>query len=384
MVRATVTKIVLVLLTAGLLFWDQGLSTEEQRERAASAQVEPLVAPANREGMTVAMVTLEEGGGADAGGNTFEYLRSKGLWRCRQAYAAVADGENLIKLVDMLLQAEGLLQSDVPERAADYGLGTERTWVVTLHGPQALSDPDGDVLLAVELGNSLPALDGGFVRRPAGPATATDSATAAASAAADDQGSSHVWAIDSDPRALLARDPARAWLPPLLNARLVPPGWPAQGARLARVLIERSDGTQYALVVRDREVSGENQLQGQLPYEWVIVHPDGSEAHPSPDHIIAFTVYLRLATWANMLDPARAEELVTKRLTARLILEATHGDPLVLYFGNPDANGTAPVVNALTQTLHAVTADVVQMLLPDEAALMDATAPNPWGDMLGR
>lgn len=372
MVRATVTKIVLVLLTAGLLFWDQGLSTEEQRERAASAQVEPLVAPDNREGMTVAMVTLEEGGGDDAGGNTFEYLRSKGLWRCRQAYAAVADGENLIKLVDMLLQAEGLLQSNVPERAADYGLGTERSWMVTLHGPQALSDPDGDILLQVELGDSLPALDGGFVRRPAD------------SLSSDGLGDSNVWAIDSDPRALLARDPARAWLPPLLNSRLLPPGWPAQGARLSRVLIERSDGTQYALAVRDREVSGERQLQGDLPYEWVIAHPDGSEAAPSPDHIIAFTVYLRLATWANMLDPGRAEELVTKRLKARLILEATHGDPLVLYFGEPDANGTAPVVNALTQTLHAVTADVVEMLLPDEAALMDAAGPNPWGDMLGR
>ncbi|MFT7465030.1 MAG: hypothetical protein ACI9EF_003391 [Pseudohongiellaceae bacterium] len=369
MVRSTVTKVLLALIIAGLFAWDQELSTQQDQARAASTQVESLVPEDARENMTVAMVTLEEGGGEEAGGLTFEFLRSKGRWRCRQAFAAVANGEALIKLVDTLLQSEGLLQSDVPERAADYGLGTASSWMVTLHGPQALSDPDGDVLLQVEVGDSLKALDGGFVRLPAD------------SAGRDSQA---VWAIDSDPRTLLARDPARSWLPPMLDARLVPPDWPGRGARVSRVLVERSDGAQYRLERREVDVPEARQLQGELPYKWVSVHADGTEVAPSPDHVIAFSVFLRLATWADMLDPERAEAIVMNRLKARMVIEPTHGDPLVLYFGEPDVNGTAPVVNALTQTLHAVRGDVVQMLLPDEAELLDAAGPNPWGDMLGR
>lgn len=357
------TKIVLGALIAGLLFWERDLAEARDQLRVDSTQVEALVAPEDRQSIVVAMVTLDEGGGEAAGGKTIQYLRSKGRWRCRQAFASLADGDRLIQLVDTLLQAEGLLQSDVPERAADYGLGTERSWLVTLHGQQALSDPDGDVLLQIEVGDSLPALDGGFVRRPGG---------------------DEVWVIDSDPRALLARDPSRSWLPPLLDSRLLPPDWPGQGARLSRVLVQKSDGTQFRLELRDREVSQERQLQGEIPYEWVIVHPDGSESSTSPDHTIAFTVFLRLATWADMLDPNRAEELVMERLTARVVLEPSSGEPVVLYFGAPDPNGTAPVVNGLTQTLHAVTGDVVELLLPDAAALVDPAAPNPWGDRLGR
>jgi len=362
-IRSLAIKVVLLSVTLGLLHWERNLAEDRDAQRKASTQVEPLVDLEAREGYVVAMLTLEQGGGEAAGGKTYTYLRSKGRWHCRQAHSAVAKADKLVQLVDMLLQAEGLVQSDVPARASDYGLGTERSWMVSVHGPKALSDPDGDVLMKIEIGDRLAALDGAYVRRP---------------------GEGVVWAIDSDPGVLLARNLRTPWLPPLLDERLLPADWPGRGARVTGVLVEKSDRTQYRLELRDRIVPQERQLQGEIPYEWLIVQPDGSELATSPDHAIAFSVFLRLATWADVLDPKRAEQIVMNRLTARVVIESSQGESVTLFFGVADSAGTMPVVNTLTQTLQAVTAEVAELLLPTADQLTDASAPNPWGDRLGQ
>lgn len=348
-------KLLLAAALVGALLARRQLADAAQAQRLDSTQVEELVPNEERKDLLVAMVTLVRGDGA-----TFEYLRSQGQWRCRQAFGALGDPGEVQQLVDAVLLAEGTVHSDVPERAVDYGFDGEAMWTVRFHGTQALADPDGDVLLEVELGRALPALDGAFVRRP--------------------PGSPRVLAIDTDPRALLDASGAA---PPLLDEKVLPVGWPGAGARIERLELSRAEDA-FLLSLAERELSEAERSMGASPVSWTLGRPDGSQAETSPDHAIAYTVFLRLASWYGVVDPARLKELVEDRLAARLVLVPSRGEPVVLLFGAALEDGRVPMVQGQTRMLYLLEQEVARLMLPESDQLLEAGGANPWEPWLAR
>ncbi|RKY17051.1 MAG: hypothetical protein DRQ55_16675 [Planctomycetota bacterium] len=349
--RALIIKLVLAGLLAALLAADSRLEAEERARRAVSVRVERLLPMQAKKDAIIAALVLKRGQ------RELLYARSGGVWRCRDVFGAVADWRAIQGLVDMLLDAEGTLQTDVTERFADYGIGTEQSWHVSLHGPGLLKQDDRDVFFDIELGDSLPTLGGGFVRMA---------------------GESVVRVIERDPRALINPLGMHPEATPLLDPHLVPGVWLAPGDQLNRVQVDRIDGVSYALELRSRELSPEHQARGVSPVQWVLAFPDGREQVASPDHAIAYTVFLSLVRWSMVLDPDRAEELGMQRLSGRVLLGTKQAAPMLLAFGPASRDELVPVANDWAKTLLAVPKQVGLLCLPRPEELLDAAGPNPW------
>lgn len=349
--RSLLIKLMLVALLLALVSARNSVERDRAADRAVSGRVQRLLPEADKVDMRVAAVTLRRGE------RSLLYARQGGVWRCREVYGAVADWAAIQGLVDVMLDAEGEVASDVPARFADYGIGTEQSWRVTFHGPGLMKQPDQDVLFDLELGFPLGALGGCFVRVP---------------------GQDRVLVIERDPMAVLLPRGSNPDATPLLDAKLIPSVWLSPGERVERVAVEREDGVAYGLDLRDRGLSAERLATGESPKEWVLVHPDGREEITSPGHSIAYTVFLGLVEWAGLVDPARTEELGLNRLTARVSVSSERAGTTLLSMGPTTADGYVPVTNDWSQMIMALPTETADLLSPDPAALVDPTGPNPW------
>lgn len=348
---SVIVKLVLLVLLVALVLQDRSLDAEEASRRAVSSQVERLIPQEAKADAIIAAVTLKRGE------RELLYARMGGIWRCRDVYGAVADWQSLQGLVDMLLDAEGVMQTDVVERFGDYGIGTDRSWHVSFHGPGLLKQEDKDVFFELELGDPLPALGGCFVRVP---------------------GEDVVRVIERNPVEIVVPLGAHPDMTPLLDHHVVPRVWLPAGDHIAGVQVDRADGVSYGLQLRPRDLSPEFQAQGASPVEWVVVTPDGQERVSSPDHSIAYSVFLTLAKWVGVVDPARAEELGMGRAVGRVVLGANQAPPMVLVFGPTSGDDLVPMANDWAKTLTALPVDVSELFMPDPEALLDSTGPNPW------
>ena len=349
--RAVITKLLLVLALVGVTLADRSVEAERASERSGSVRVDPLIPDAVKPDMVVAAVTLRRGDGPE-----MLYARSGGVWRCREMHNAVADWQAIGSLVELFMGASGVLQSDVPERFGDYGIGVERSFHLSLHGPGLMKKADRDVLFAVEIGDPLDALDGCFVRVA---------------------GEDRVRVIDQNPLPILVPPGSHPQATPLLDTHLVPGAWLGPGDRVRKVLVERPDGA-FSLELRDRVLAPGDPAIGTAPYEWVVVRADGSEASPSVDHATAFSIFLTLCDWVAVLDPDRGDELGMGQLAGRVTLQAAHAPPTLLAFGPRSADGYVPVFNGWSQMLVVLPADVAELCLPEAEALIDGSLENPW------
>jgi len=357
MARAVLTKLLLAAGLTGLLTWGASLDAADADRRSLSLSVEPLVPVAERTAMRVAAVTLERAG------RSHFYARRGGHWRCLSLFDADVRAGDLQRLVDTALNASGVVQSVDPERFADYDIGNDACWTVTLHGGAVLKDEDRDVLFALELGDALPSLNAGFAR-----------------VVGDDR----VLLLDSDPRDSFAPGGRIGGAVPLIDPHVMPEYWPPAGQRVDRVVVERVGVLPYYIELRDVETTEEERSAGKAPFEWVTVHQGGSESTPSPDHAIAYSVFLRLATIVGVDDGVKAADygLEQGSFVGRVGLRTSAGEELNLLFGRALADGRVPMLTTLARPVLFVTGEMAELFLPASEALDDPVADNPWEPFL--
>lgn len=334
----------------GLIAWDRAAATRDVRTRAHDPVIERLAPREALAGRTAAAVTIER---PQDGGSLF-YARKRGVWRCREAFGAVADERAVEELLASLLGARGVVRTDDPARAAAYGFDDAVT--VVLHGPKVLERPDRDVIAAFELGASV-TRDGrssAFVRA---------------------SGSARILEIDRDPRATLAQNGDSA-LPPLIDTHLLAGSTPAGFHGFERLEFAFADGQGY-------RVESHPSATADAPPDWTVVV--GSVESPCPEYRVGgYTgVWLR-ERLQSVANPARASELGLDPPFATIELTPHGAEPIRFAVGAPTSDGRAYVWNKTTNSVWAISREIFAKLVPDADMFRDATRPNPWERWLSK
>ncbi|HSL85131.1 MAG TPA: DUF4340 domain-containing protein [Thermoanaerobaculia bacterium] len=344
----------LALALAALVALDRILSRGGEDRRRESVRVEPLLTPEQVEGWTFAVLRVEEAGT----GRVFLYGRREGVWLCLSHHGAVADAAAVEGVMTSLLEAEGVVQSEDPERAHHYGLDRPGMLRLSVHGPAAFSAPDADLLVAFDLGLAVPGTGGTYLR-PAG--------------------SDRVWAVDAPLREWLT--PPATDLPPLLDPHLVPAVWPGLRQGLAAVEVRPAGAPAYR---RERRV--EAPPDGELPpgapgRDIWVVRSSGRERPAHPFQAALYTAFLTRAPYAGLLPPERAAELGLDPPAARVRLVPAAGEPLELALGAPSPEGVA-AASSISGSLLRLDPEVAELLAPPAERLLDAAGGSPWEPFL--
>ena len=349
-------KLLLVVAAYGLWTWNADLDAREAEERLASNRVGRLVEESERDAMQVAAVSVTSGTG-----DSYLYARVGGLWRCLDHDQAVANEGKVTSLVQAILEAEGVARSDDVERFADYGIGTPEGFEVALHGSNVMVDPERDVQFRLFVGLPVEGLDGCYVRR------------------ADRD---VVWAVDTDPRALLVDH--REGLPPLLDLGVLPDVWPGPGVRIDKIQVEHAGEAPYQLELREVEITPEEMQRGLSPYKWWMLRPgvEAVECHPMLS--TAFTVFLRQAEWLAVVPREKANTMGLDLPAARVALATSDGNVTQLVFGAVLADGRVPMYSTFSDSVVLIDEPASRLLAPAFPMLLPGAPINPWDLALKR
>ena len=348
--------LILAVLAALLASWDRALEARLERSRSDATRIGRLVPKEQRESRPVAALRLVSGGG-----ESHLYVHAAGVWRCASWRRAVASREGLESLITKLLEAEGHVASEDPARQTVYGLGLESAHVVFLHGPGVdPRDATRDVIAAVEIGSSVPGLEGAFVRR---------------------RGERAVWAIDADPNELLRRREGKR-VPLLLEPAMIPGSWAGRSTHPRRIVVQDREGASYALELHQLPITPEELREGKPGFEWILVRGGGREvAHLGL--AMSYASFLVRAPWVDVIDPATAREVDFDRPAAQVTLEPAEGEAvLVLLAEERGQQGEGLVQVTLSGSTFAVDPAVEALLFPEVARLLapaeGAQPVNPW------
>jgi hypothetical protein len=351
---------VLAVLLGVLAALESKLSSRSDETRRASSQVRQLIPPEKREGKLVAVLRLED----PIKKETHVYARQKESWKCLSRFGAPCDEGKIRGLLDQLFSTQGIVQSRTRGRAGDYGLAYGSALVLSLHGPNAVRDPAGDRIAAIEVGSSAPGGGGCYVRIP---------------------GIEEVIAIDADLRGDLAPPPEAPGLPPLVDPHVVPAGWPGGGG-IDRIRVERDDGERFELVRREKKLDPSELKAGGIPWDWFLVR-DGKEEAAGAGPSNSFTSYLRRAVVTSLVEPKAATDLGLDRPASKLVLSPTKGDACEIAIGRKGPGGGVPARNSASGGVFEVTEETARLLAPaakDLLAPADGQAPNPWDAAMKR
>lgn len=333
----------LALLYAGLALLDRGDAAEPGLE------IRPLVEPELAASLTVAAIEFHE----PAREETLLYARSKGLWRCVSTFGAVCDHEAMAELLHGFTRAHGVVRTEDPELAAEFGFTTDEMFRVSFHGPQVLESEDRDVLLSFDVGRALPGARHGrsFVR-------ATESDV--------------IHEIDRDVRPLLERPRTRT-IPPLMDRRILAGPWEGRGAGFDRIVIERADGATTEV----RLIAVEPEGPDQPGWAWHVT--EGSRSGRAPYHrALGYTSFALQATYSGFANPEEAVELGLVPAAARIRLRPTDGDVIDLVVGRPSPRGATSILHRQTGMLMQTDAETARLFMPDAATLLEPELGNPW------
>ena len=128
----------LVLLSTvlvGLIVWDRSLAASAATERQENVSVGQLVSKEDRERITGRVAAIE----VEQDGRTWMYVPIAGQWRCAQYAFAPALESSVTSLLQGLLEAEGIVQTEDPSVFEQYGIGVPGATFVTFHGSNAVS-----------------------------------------------------------------------------------------------------------------------------------------------------------------------------------------------------------------------------------------------------
>ncbi len=351
------TLLVALSLLAAFAFWDSRLTAGEQDAREASARVGRFVPEEEAGAIRISGLTIR------VSGVDHTYARVGGIWRCVSAYGATALEGALLSAVESLLVAEGVVQTSNPDRAALYGFNEEQEVRISLHGAKMFSAPDRDVQLAIDVGLSIPGAEGCYARR---------------------SGSDEIWAIDHDARVDLA--PAGLGsLPPLLDPSVTPGTWVAKAGNLRRILVLHNDPFRESFELQRSDVERtEQELELGLPtWEWTL--RQGTQEQPcEPLRVWAYERFFAHIPYRGVLDTAEFQGEDGPRVRARVQVYSDNADPIELRIYDRHRLGGYPILNTFTGTVHLLSQEIYDLLVPDGSELVGLTGNNPWEPWLRR
>ncbi len=349
------------LLAAALLAAGLGLvrrALEPPPPPVSGDLLRELVPAAEREGLRVAGVTVE----GLPQGERFVYVRgADGRWRCPTVHGAVALSIPLEELVAEVLTARAEVVAG-GARAAAHGIEAEGGLRLTLHGPRMAEDPARDARLVLELGRSLPGLEGGrgFARLA---------------------GSDEVLELDRDPRSRLWPRETGRRLPPLLDERLLAGEFPDLGQGIERAFVDLADGR--SLEVRSRVLGPAPAPDRPPPREWIAVEGDRT-ARCLPYRIGGWQSFLYRVPYLGVAPPSAAARLGLEDPLAKLTLLQVAGEPIELVVGRTGSAGSVFVWNRATDLLCLLSEADAALLLPEVDDLCSTEVANPWEAWLPR
>jgi len=354
----------LLLGCGGVLFAiDRSLESAEAQSRDMRDRIGRLIKKEDRDRIPLAAITVEIGETAK-----WTYAKLGDRWRVLDATNAVADADALDRLWKSFLEGEGVVHSADNNRLAEYGFSNQNVIRVVLHGPEVNKKKDKDVRWRCELGNRIADLGGCYVRL---------------------EGSSRVWAMDSDPRSII-EDSQRGALPPLVEGTLISRSTLQSGGQFDTVTIEapgrpplRLKLEQVAIDPRDLDA----MKGGRDPFTWVATS-GGEVATVDGKTAMAFYQVTMSAKGARLLDPkiasARGIDVEKGAGEARLSFGNDSGVRFQLLVSPPATNGARAVYNTESKVLFELDAELAQLLLPELAELAASSPENPWQQYLAK
>jgi hypothetical protein len=306
------------------------------RAEVGGGTVERLVAPERLAGNTTAAFTLE------SNGSEVTYLRSKGLWRCREAFGAVCPSEAVGAFLEGVLGARGTVVCAGPDCAARAGLDAPGGLRLSLHGTKFLSDPQQDTFVEIAF------------------APPTAGATFAAVV-----GTERVLAIDRDPRPFLDTTGRPA---PLVDTRVLAGCFAPEFAGFERMFVDR--GASSIELVSAPGSSPDAERNWQIVVEGVrkdaLLWRVGG--------YVSLWVRLR---WDQTLDPRERAALGLEPPLATITLAPNVGSPFEIAVSAPATN-RVHLWNRATNVVASVRAELLPLLVPDAADFTRVEGGNPW------
>ncbi len=330
--------VALLLASGGLaLLWAAERALDARR-LGAGTPIERLVPPERLADRTVAAFTLAQGAEQRL------YVRSKGLWRCREAFGAVCDADRVAAFLSAVVEGRGALVCADEGCAGAFGFGGADGLRVVLHGPKVLSAPDQDALATVEYA----------------PANASGAVFARAGDAA------RVLDADRDPRAALEFRGAPA---PLVDTRVLA-GLLGPGFRgLERIFVDRTDG---ALELTSAAPESESEER-----RWFL-QSGGARTETLTWRVGGYvSLWVRLR-WDAILDPRSVAGLGLDPPFARITLVANTAEVWEIWVSRPDPANRVHLWNRATNVVAAVRGELLPLLVPDPAAFTRREGGNPW------
>lgn len=333
----------LVALLALAFAAERALDRGAAARRAADPGIERLVAEDRLAGERVAAISIEKASG------TLLYGRKQGLWRCREAFGAVCDESQVLALLASLADARGVERATGVAAEAAYGLAPAERVTVRFHGPKALEAPDGDVLLAFEIGRS-------FREGPNGRAFVRE------------VGSDRILEIDRDPARALASGGGS--IPPLVDAQFLAGSLAGEFRGFREIRIEPREG-ETLRITRDPSAPAE------ATSDWILERGTRRDSFPGWRVGGYFGLWLR-GRFDAFESPLHPTELGLAPPAAVITLVPETGEPIELAVSAVDLAHRARVWNRRTNVVGIVPAEIQELLAPRAELFTDTTRPNPW------
>lgn len=323
------------------------LATPACRDELPPRPLVPLVEPTLLEGRAVAAISCERAGVESL------WLRSKGLWRSREAQGAVCDEEAIARWLSDLRGARGAALAEVdPAR-----LGFDTPLVVRLHGPGYAKSADKDLLVELHLGAWQAPLDAPPRGRTLARAATTGS----------------VLELDADLASVVSAE--REGLPPFVDGGVLAGCFGPGFAGFAAYRLERADGTRLL-------VESTPPTTPDAPRAFTV--DDGA----SKASALAWraggygSLWIRAKAVA-FAPPARHAELGLATPRARIALVDSTGASTTVAVGGV-RDGRLWLLNERTQVACALPSELESQVLPARDDFLAARADNPWERWLSR
>ena len=343
------TLLILSLLLAALLAWDRSLTARREVQREQTSRVGPLLDEDPFLQRQVAAVRL------DSGDDVHLYVFHDGLWRCVTYHNAPALNEPIEAIIPALINAQGVIRSTDPADAPSFGFDDQHPLRLSVSGSEVFTHHAGDVIYAFDLGRSILATGGSYVRP-----VNTDT----------------IWAIDHDFHHLLAPDETSS-IPPMLEPHIVPRTWPGVRQGPTRLTIQHGDRT--IQITREPADPADDGLQ----WQWHV--QEGAAAYLGDVlQVTSYAVFLTRAPFADVLPPQAGDPYRLGNPLAVITDEIADGPPLQLIIGGPGPGGGPVVLNSLTGVAYEIEPDITGRMLPDIDLLLDGERGNPWEPWLRR
>lgn len=349
------TLLILAVVLVGLIMWDSALTQQQSVTRQASARIASILDEDVFRDRPIVAIRLDLGEN-----DPVLYYYEDGMWRCERAHGAPAENELIEAILPAILSSEGVVRTENPDDAAEFGFHREHTVRISFSGAGLATDPTGDVIYALDVGRSITRTGGSYVRPV---------------------GTQSIWEIDADLRAIIgvADELEQNAVPPMLDPHLVPQVWP--GVRLGpqRIVIDRRGAEPITITRRDSDEADSERQQ----WEWVVTSSQG-EFLGDVFQVTSYAVFITRAPYAGVIAPRDPAELGLDEPLASIVFETAEGPQLQLLVGGLSPRGGIVVYNSFTRNLYELEPEIAQRLLPSVDLLLGPEQGNPWEQWMRR